>query len=154
TATGVYGLSYRWGDSLANATLVPEEGAEESLQITEAGQTRQQIWKYPGRAECLFCHTPEAGYALAFNTAQLNRSTSSVNPTKQIWLLQHAGCFASEPESNLEHWPLLTTESATGFPLGYRARSYLAANCSQCHQPGAPGGDSWDARLSTPLSLA
>ena len=33
----------------------------------------------------------------------------------------------------------------------FRVRSYLAANCISCHQPGASGYGSWDARITTPL---
>ena len=33
----------------------------------------------------------------------------------------------------------------------YRVRSYLAANCAQCHQPGGVAQVAWDARISTPL---
>src|SRR5437762_3745917 len=39
-------------------------------------------------------------------------------------------------------------------PVESRVRSYLAANCAQCHQPGGSGTGDWDARFSTPLSNA
>src|SRR5207244_3264627 len=52
----------------------------------------------------------------------------------------------------------LAAPTDSAYPLGYRVRSYLAANCSQCHQ-GAKGNPEiesslWDARFSTPTSLA
>src|SRR5262245_22584914 len=49
TAEGVYGVTYRWDDSQANAVLVPEEGLDESFVIHEGGTTRTQVWHYPSR---------------------------------------------------------------------------------------------------------
>src|SRR6185369_3448623 len=34
---GVYGVTYRWGNSPTNATLVPEEGMDESFVINDGG---------------------------------------------------------------------------------------------------------------------
>ena len=42
----------------------------------------------------------------------------------------------------------------TSASLESRVRSYLAANCSQCHQPGGPTPAAFDARWSTPTRLA
>jgi hypothetical protein len=36
----------------------------------------------------------------------------------------------------------------------YRVRSYLFANCGQCHQPAANIYADWDARMTTPLTAA
>src|SRR5262249_41993338 len=72
--TGIYGVTYRW-NSATNATLVGESGLDESLVVDDGGTVRTQVWHYPGRNECLICHTaPTAGgQALGFNTPQLNR---------------------------------------------------------------------------------
>ena len=45
----------------------------------------------------------------------------------------------------------MATNSAVS--LKFRVRSYLAANCEQCHQPGGISSALWDARLSTPGPL-
>jgi mono/diheme cytochrome c family protein len=34
--------------------------------------------------------------------------------------------------------------------LDRRARTYLAVNCAQCHQPGGPGSGGFDLRYDTP----
>jgi hypothetical protein len=39
-------------------------------------------------------------------------------------------------------------------PVEHRVRSYLAANCVQCHQPDGSGRGYWDARFTTPLANA
>ncbi len=154
TTNGIYGLSYRWNRALTNAFLVPDEGLDESLAIRDGDTIRTQVWHYPGRAQCLFCHTKEAGFALGFNTAQLNRSLVSSDSLNQLTTLKQAGCFEGNPNLEPEGLPRLAGPSDVHEPLAYRARSYLASNCSQCHQPGAPGEASWDARITTPLSEA
>src|SRR5262249_8694246 len=73
-ATGMYGVTYRWNEAQTDATLVPDQGMEESFEMQDSqGVRRSQVWHYPGRNECLGCHTAVGGYALGFNTAQLNR---------------------------------------------------------------------------------
>ena len=71
TDTGSYGLSYRWNEAQTDASLVGEEGADQTFTITENGLARTQTWRFPSRAECLACHTPVGGHALSFNTRQL-----------------------------------------------------------------------------------
>lgn len=74
---GVYGVTYRWGNSLTNATLVADEGFDEPFTINDGGTMRTQVWHYPSRSECVVCHTPIGGFALGFNTTQLNRDFGS-----------------------------------------------------------------------------
>lgn len=151
---GVYGITYRWDDAQTNATLVPEQGLDEALEIHEATGVRTQTWRYPSRAECLACHTPAGGYALGFNTAQLNRDvTLNGTPENQLRWLDRLGYF----QANLTRFhllPALAPASDTNTSREYRVRSYLAANCAQCHQPGSTGVGLFDARATTPTDQA
>lgn len=153
-SNGVYGVTYRWGNSTTNATLVPEEGLDEAFAINDGGNMRTQVWHYPSRSECLTCHTPAAGFALGFNTAQLNRDFNYSGITdNQIHALNHVGYFSSNV-SNLNTLPAMAHATNSAVSAEYRVRSYLAANCAQCHQPGGTALGTWDARISNPLSAA
>jgi uncharacterized repeat protein (TIGR03806 family) len=151
---GVYGIVYRWNDEQTNATLVPEEGLDETFEIREDETVRTQTWHYPSRAECVACHTAVGGGALGFNTPQLNRPFDFGGTVEnQIRALSLAGYLSGEV-ANLSTLPALAPASETAVSLEWRVRSYLAANCAQCHQPGGPALGFWDARISTPTALA
>ncbi len=74
-------------------------------------------------------------------------------PENQIAALSRVGYF-STPASNLNTLRALAPPTNTAHSLDFRVRSYLAANCVQCHQPGGPSVAAWDARVTTPLSRA
>ncbi len=95
----VYGMTYRWGDSRSNATLVPEAGLDEPLVIHD-----------------------DAGYFL-------------------------------RPITNLYSLRALARPDDESVSVEQRVRSYLSANCVQCHQPGGPGLGFFDTRFFRPLSL-
>ena len=153
-ANGVYGITYRWNESQTNAVLVPEEGANESFLVHDGGTVRTQSWRYPGRIECLVCHTDKGGWALGFNTAQLNRTDDYGNGlTNQIVALSGLGYFDG-PTPAPETLPRLASAEDKTVSLEHRVRSYLHANCAQCHQPGGAGQGLWDARIATPLEEA
>lgn len=154
TATDVYGLSYRWENvqsgTQANATLVAENG--ESFPIP--GSNPSQTWLFPSRSDCKVCHTPVGGFALSFNTRQMNRSHpyGALNQN-QIAALSSAGYFSS-PVQNVATLPALARADDSNSSLEWKVRSYLAANCAQCHQPGGPGLGNWDARPTTATDAA
>lgn len=154
TRANVYGLSYKWDDSGANADLVPDVGDTKTFTINDGSGTRNQTWRFPSRAECQQCHTPAGGYALGFNTAQLNlnRTDGSVT-TNQIGALAAAGYLENPPPHlyGLMAFPRLDDETVS---RTYRVKAYLAANCSQCHQPAGTAHAQWNARLDSPLSQA
>lgn len=156
TTNGVYGITYRWGNSLTNATLVPEEGMDETFVVdTGGGVLRTQVWHYPSRVECLQCHTAAGGYALGFNTAQLNRDFDYGGAiTNQIAALSLAGYFHTNVTA-LHTLRALAAPTNDAVSLEYRVRSWLAANCVYCHQPGGSAqGALWDARITTPTADA
>ncbi len=151
---GLYGVTYRWGSSTTNATLVPPEGMDENFVINDGGNLRTQVWHYPSQGECLVCHTPQAGFALGFNTPQLNRDFDyGSGNTNQIATLNRAGYFNTNV-TGIHTLHALASATNNSVSREFRVRSYLAANCSQCHQPGGAANALWDARITTPTSLA
>ena len=152
TADGVYGLSYRWNDAQTDATLVAEDGTDQIFQIREGTITRPQLWHFPGRGECLQCHTPAGGYALSFNSRQLNRAFPN-DASHQLTSLAAAG-YLDTGTVTPAALPALAPADDIFSSTEKRARSYLDANCAQCHQPGGLGRGNWDARFSTATSAA
>jgi hypothetical protein len=67
-------------------------------------------------------------------------------------MLSDAGYFGL-PVSNLNSLRSLAHSTNETASLEWRARSYLSANCSFCHQPGGTIA-SWDGRFSTPTRFA
>jgi mono/diheme cytochrome c family protein len=122
---------------------------------TGGGVLRTQVWHYPSRVECLQCHTAAGGYALGFNTAQLNRDFDYGGAiTNQIAALSLAGYFHTNVTA-LHTLRALAAPTNDAVSLEYRVRSWLAANCVNCHQPGGSAqGALWDARITTPTADA
>ena len=151
---GIYGLTYRWNETQTDAELVSEEGFDESFVINDGGANRTQTWHYPSRTECLRCHTPESGFALGFKTEQLNRDFDyNGTHANQIRVLSDAGYFES-PTENTHSLAALARPDDSDQSLEYRVRSYLATNCSQCHQPGGAGLGLFDTQLATSTESA
>ncbi|MBI5691436.1 MAG: PQQ-dependent sugar dehydrogenase [Verrucomicrobia bacterium] len=156
TGDGVFGFTYRWNDAQSDATLVSDTGAEQAFTVSETGVARAQSWRFPSRAECLTCHTSAGGFALSFNTRQLNGATRSATPpVNQLTALAAAGYLSGAP-TPLEPavLPRLAPADDPAASLELRARSYLDANCAACHQPSGTALGYFDARITTPLPLA
>jgi uncharacterized repeat protein (TIGR03806 family) len=154
TADGAYGLSYRWDQDQLDATLVPDSGADTIVEVERQGVRRPQTWHFPSRRECLACHNPAAEYVLGFNREQLNRNIAlQPAPENQLSVFNQSGVFESQL-IDLNTSPHLAPLDDETWSIEGRIRSYLAVNCSHCHQPGGPTRAKWDGRLTTPLANA
>lgn len=157
SSNGVYGLTYIW-DSATNATLAPPEGAFKTYTIRDGATTRSQTWRFPARGECVWCHQTQAGAALGFSTAQLNRLIETPQgPTNRLAQWSAEGYF-DQPVTNPAPLRVVAKADDESFPIHYRARSYLHANCSSCHHPNTENyaylGVTYDARVETPSFAA
>jgi len=154
TASATYGLSYRWRADQSDADLVAEGGMNDPISVTVDGSQTTQTWRFPSRSECMTCHTPAGGHALSFNTRQLNRDNLyGAQTLNQIAALNGAGYFSNAVDE-VHTLPAFAKADDASQSLEWRARSYFAVNCSQCHQPGGPASGNWDARATVATDAA
>ena len=149
------GYTYNWNEEQTDAALVAAGGEDRVLSIKErSGATRKQVWHYPSRNECMFCHSRAAGFVLGLNTQQMNRAHNyGVAADNQLRTLSHIGMFKT---------PLAKAPAEFGAfvdPLGKadlnaRARTYLHVNCSICHVTDGGGNSAIDLAFKTPLDKA
>lgn len=127
------GYSYEWNDAQSDAALVAN------------GKTKTigtQTWIYPSGSDCMRCHTLAAGRSLGLEVMQLNRDyyyASTGKTDNQLAIFSSLGLLSTALPASSE-LAALPNPKNTGATLEARARAYLHANCSQCHQPGGPGG--------------
>lgn len=149
-----YGVTYRWREDGRDADLL-YDGESASITVTSANGTEStQRWSFPSRDDCLNCHNPGAGYALGVRTHQLNGDAiypSTGRTDNQLRTWNHLGLFSpSLDEAAIPGYLQAVSLTDTHASLEDRVRSYLDANCSQCHRPGALSTP-FDARFTTPL---
>ena len=153
--------SYAWRKDQTDADLVPADGAEATFVVPVSpaitgksfekrleGRTREQVWTFHSRTQCLTCHSSWSEYALAFTARQLNRPLpfGGENAPNQLVRLTQEGYAKRIAADNKEH-PPFDAESVKKEPvlagfndpesLDLRARSYLHVNCSHCHRENA-----------------
>jgi len=149
----VYGVVYKWRPDLSDADLLPDGRSEKILMHGADGQVQEQTWYYPSRKDCITCHTARAGGVLGVKTRQMNHDFAypSGVADNELRLWNHLGLF--EPalrEEAIRGFDRLAAPTDTSRSIEDRARSYLDANCSQCHRPGGTVAN-FDARYDTPL---
>jgi len=151
---GVYGAVYKWRSDLSDADLLSGAQTEVIPGKGPNGAERQQTWYYPSRQDCLTCHTANAGGVLGVKTRQLNRAFAyeSGVTDNELRTWNHVGLFdRSISEDAIPGFPALAGTNDSSRSPEDRARSYIDANCAQCHRPGGTVAN-FDARYDTPLA--
>jgi uncharacterized repeat protein (TIGR03806 family) len=152
-AGGVYGAVYKWRPDGRDADLLSSNQSEDVYVKAADGKIHPQTWYYPSRQDCLTCHTAKAGGVLGVKTRQLNRTFdySSGISDNELRAWNHIGLFTPDlANQDLRKLPSLAAANDASRTLDDRARSYLDANCSQCHRPGGTIAN-FDARYDTAL---
>lgn len=148
-----YGISYKWNEDDTDAFIVGA-GLSESFDIFENGDFAfTQTWDYPGRTQCATCHTSNANHVLGVKTHQLNSELDYDGIVmNQIDYLRGQNIF-SNPGSTFGTRLTSYDIADDSADLGLRVRSYLDANCSNCHRPNGIRNVTMDLRLTAPLPL-
>jgi uncharacterized repeat protein (TIGR03806 family) len=137
------GYTYQWNEAQTEATRVTGGGTAD---------IGGQIWIFPSEGQCMQCHTQAAGFVLGLETAQQNGSHTypqTGRTANQITTLNTINVLSPHVGANR---PGYVDPSDSNYGLTARARSYLHANCANCHRPGGPTGVNLDLRHDTPLS--
>jgi uncharacterized repeat protein (TIGR03806 family) len=152
-AGGVYGVVYKWRADGSDAELLSDSLSEGIAITSRTGHNHEQTWYYPSRKDCLSCHNTFAGGVLGVKTRQLNRDLRypSGVTDNQLRAWNHLGLFIPRlTDADLAGAGSLAASADMSRSVEDRARSYLDANCSQCHRPGGTVAY-FDARYDTPL---
>jgi uncharacterized repeat protein (TIGR03806 family) len=154
-ADGWKGYTYQWNDAQTEAYLL-DNGTSETFTVSDPedpGHPVQHTHVFPSRSQCYGCHTSAAGGTLGLQTAQLNRDLDyGAVVDNELRALEHAGFFGGCLPARPTSLPALVDPSDAAEPLSARARSYLAANCAQCHRPGGTAPTAFDLRAETPFA--
>lgn len=138
------GWTWEWSEEQDDALLV------DVAKVVPVGDSR---WYFPGRGDCLRCHTAAAGHTLGLNIAQLSSRTGPGGPDQLDELLESGLLQISPAElaSLRERFPPIPALDDESVSINDRARAFLKVNCSSCHRPDGPGDGKMDLRRETAL---
>ena len=148
------GYSYRWNADQTDALLVAAGGAGAVFEVadpTEPEGRREQTWRFPGRTECMVCHSRASGFHLGFSPLQLDRDHDYGGTVdNQLRTLEHIGVFQGTLPHRRDDRPRLVNPYEPQAPLEARVKSYLHVNCSTCHVKEGGGNALLELGLTTP----
>ena len=163
-----YGYSYAWNDEQTDALLVEATGRDREYRVrSEGDEFTWQTWHYPSRAECMVCHSRAQNYVLGLSVPQANltceidgQEIAQLERFRQLGLFQGKESEESPSDSKIEPFefpspvselPSLADPSDIAQPLESRVRSYLHANCANCHVKEGGGNSNIVLSFQSPL---
>jgi uncharacterized repeat protein (TIGR03806 family) len=149
------GFSYMWNDSSSDAILL-DNSYTKSFLITDGDSSYVYQYYFPSRHQCNVCHTPAAGFVLGLNTSQMNKQHLYIRDNgfvsdNQLRSYNNIALFSTDIGEDYSDFPKLADPMDTSKDIANRARSYLDANCSNCHRPEGTGRSNMDLRFDVSL---
>ena len=133
-ARGWKGTSYVWDDAQQTAT-VSAGGEVVSISFVDAsGQTQSPSYLVPSQSECKKCHANDGTMIpLGPRADQLNRTFAYADgPENELVRWGKLGLLTGAPTPDQAPRLPVFDDPSTG-DVTARARAYLQANCSYCH---------------------
>jgi uncharacterized repeat protein (TIGR03806 family) len=132
--SGWTGASYEWNDAQTEADLAAGGDVLSFSFIDAAGATRQPEYLVPSQAQCRKCHANDGVMTtLGPSAMQLDRAYPYKSGAEnQLSHWSKLGMLANAP-SPASVTPLPVWNDPTTGGVEPRARAYLHANCSYCH---------------------
>ena len=157
-----FGYSYQWDDAQTDGVLVDAKGLDREFSIrVKPDGVRKQVWHYPSRTECMVCHSRAANFVLGLSELQMNKvhdyggvRDNQLRVLEHIGVLRINGRKAASSTFKPEKYRHLVDPYDPKQDVGLRARSYLHANCSQCHVEAGGGNAQMDLEFTTDLAKA
>lgn len=137
-------LPYVWNDAQTAARLQRIGAAQDLVLVNAKGKRTPFTYVVPTANQCAICHD----YAVKASGRASPRHIIPIGPKARH--LNREFTYADGAENQLEHWveigylkglpsmskvPANAQWTDTSKPLAARARAYLDANCSYCHNP-------------------
>lgn len=152
------GYTYVWNDEQTDASLVEAKGMDRTFTIKDAsapGGVRQQVWHYPSRNECMFCHSRAAGFVLGLTTSQMNRQHDYGGVRdNQLRTFSHIGLFKKPMKKTPSHYRAYPDPLNATADLNTRVKAYLQVNCAMCHVSDGGGNSLMELGFATPMAKA
>jgi uncharacterized repeat protein (TIGR03806 family) len=150
-----FGYSYQWDDAQTDGVLVDAKGLDREFSIqTKSAGVRKQVWHYPSRTECMVCHSRAANFVLGLSELQMNKDHDYGGVRdNQLRALGHIGVLrinGREATPSAKDRRLVDPYDPKQ-DVGLRARSYLHANCAQCHVEAGGGNAQMELEFTTAL---
>jgi uncharacterized repeat protein (TIGR03806 family) len=147
------GYSYMWDRERKDAFLLDGseiEGYPMQPGALDSSGASIHRHTFPDRTQCLLCHNAAAGRALGLQTGRMNTDHDYDGFVEnQLKAMDYVSLFSAPLPAAPDALPRFAQPADDTASLESRARSFLYANCSHCHQPGGTTPVALDFRYET-----